>query len=309
MKPRLLISLLSAGMSIAAILWLAGGCQTIKAISDGVAVVGVATGTISEEQGESIKKSGEALGSALEQLTPENEYWIGRTVAATVLGRYKPYDRAGVNRYLNQVGQSLAMFSDRPETFGGYRVLALDSDEINAFAAPGGLILVTRGMLRLCRTEDALAAVLAHEIGHVEYKHGLQAIKRSRWTGAFTTLVVEAGKSLGTADLAEAVKAFEGSIDDISQTLMNNGYSRAAERQADEAAVRILVRAGYNPNALVGMLDEMGRRLKPGGPDFAKTHPAPADRIRLIQTSAGAGSPAVPPPERASRFAAHMQGI
>ncbi len=75
------------------------------------------------------------------------------------------------------LGQSLVIFSDRPETFGGYHFLLLDSNEINAFAAPGGLILVTRGMLQCCANEDELAAVLAHEIAHVEKKHGLTAIK------------------------------------------------------------------------------------------------------------------------------------
>lgn len=283
------------------------GCQTMKAVSETVAVVGVATGTVTEEQAQSIVRTGEALGSAMEQLTPENEYWIGRTVTATILSRYPAYDRPNLNRYVNLVGQTLALFSDRPETFGGYHFLVLDSDEINAFAGPGGLITVTRGMLRLCRTEDELAAVLAHEIGHVQHRHGLQAIKKSRWTGAFTTIVAEAGKTLGGADLAEAVRAFEGSISDVMQTLVNSGYGRAAEREADAAAVRILRAAGYDPRALVTMLQEMKRRLKPGGLDFAKTHPDPEERIQaVLKMMGGGGAPTPPPPERHSRFAAAM---
>ncbi|OQW97577.1 MAG: peptidase M48 [Verrucomicrobia bacterium A1] len=308
MKRHILQAILVALPALAA-LWLASGCEAVKVISEGVAAVGVATGTVTEQQAQSIVKSGEALGSAMEQLTPENEYWIGRSVTATILGSYKPYERSDVNRFVNQLGQSLALFSDRPETFGGYHFLVLDSDEVNAFAGPGGLITVTRGMLRLCRTEDALAAVLAHEIGHVQYKHGLRAIKRSRWTGAFTTMVVEAGKSLGSADLAEATKAFEGSIGDISQTLMNSGYGRAAEREADAAAVRILAQAGYNPSALVAMLEEMGKGHKPGGPGFAKTHPDPAVRIAEIRAMLSAPSPVAPPPVRQQRFAAFMQGV
>lgn len=308
MKRRILQTALVALPAVAA-LWLASGCQAVKVLSEGVAVVGVATGTVTEQQAQSIVKTGEALGSAMEQLTPENEYWIGRSVTATILGSYKPYERPDVNRYVNQLGQSLALFSDRPETFGGYHFLVLDSDEVNAFAGPGGLITVTRGMLRLCKTEDALAAVLAHEIGHVQYKHGLRAIKRSRWTGAFTTMVVEAGKSLGSADLAEATKAFEGSIGDISQTLMNSGYGRAAEREADAAAIRILAQAGYNPSALVAMLEEMGKGHKPGGPGFAKTHPDPAVRIAEIRAMLSAPSPVAPPAVRQQRFATVLQGV
>lgn len=297
-----------ARAALAALALAASGCQTIKVISEGVAVVGVATGQVTEEQAQSIVRTGEALGSAMEQLTPENEYWIGRAVTATLLNRYPPLDRPDLNRYVNLVGQSVALFSDRPETFAGYRFLVLDSDEINAFAGPGGLITVTRGMLKVCRTEDELAAVLAHEVGHIVHRHGLRAIQRSRWTGAFTTIVVEAGKSLGGADLAEAVKAFEGAIGDVTQTLMNSGYGRAAEREADASAARTLQRAGYDPNALVTMLEEMGRRLKPGGLDFAKTHPDPAVRIRELKAVIGP-SAGQPPPERQARFAAAVRGL
>lgn len=297
-------------LSVMVCLPLITGCQTMKAVSETVAVVGVATGTVNEEQAQSIVRASEALGSALEQLTPENEYWIGRAVTATILSRYPPYDRPGLNRYVNLLGQTLAMFSERPETFGGYHFLVLDSEEINAFAGPGGLITITRGMLRLCRTEDELAAVLAHEIGHVQHRHGLQAIKKSRWTGAFTTIAIEAGKTLGGADLVEAVRAFEGAIGDVTQTLVNTGYGRAAEREADAAAVRILRAAGYDPRALITMLEQMKRCLKPGALDFAKTHPDPAERIRFVrQLIADENAPRLSVPERQSRFAAAMAEV
>ena len=132
-----------------------------------------------------------------------DRYYIGRTVAATVLIKYRPQPDQNLNRYLNEMGQALAQFSTRPETFGGYHFLLLDSDEINAFAAPGGLILVTRGLVQCCRNEDQLAAVLAHEIGHVEKMHGLRAIRSGRLSSALTVLAVEAGKNLGGAQLAE----------------------------------------------------------------------------------------------------------
>ncbi|MBM4155698.1 MAG: peptidase M48 [Lentisphaerae bacterium] len=306
---RRLLQAACAAIGAGAVLGLSAGCEAVKVVAEGVAAVGEATGTVSHEQAQAIAKTGTALGSALEQLTPENEYWIGRSVTATILGSYKPYDRADLSRYVNQLGQSLALFSSRPETFGGYHFLVLDSDEVNAFAGPGGLVTVTRGMLRLCRTEDALAAVLAHEIGHIEHKHGLRAIKKSRWTGAFTTMVVEAGKSLGGADLAEAVTAFEGSIGDISQTLMNSGYGRASEREADAAAVRILSAAGYNPSALTDMLGEMAKGYKPGGLGFSKTHPDPAVRVAEVKAMLATPSPVAPPPARQQRFAAAMRGV
>lgn len=299
----------SAAGCLALGLGLGAGCETLKAVSEGVAAVGVATGQVSEEQAQSIVRTGSALGTAFEQLSPENEYYLGRSVTATILSHYKPLENQALNLYVNELGQSLALFSKQPETFGGYHFLVLDSDEVNAFAGPGGLITLTRGMLRCCRTEDALAAVLAHEIGHIQCRHGVRAIKKSRWTGALTTVVVEAGKSLGSADLAEATKAFEGSIGDVTQTLMNSGYGRAAEREADAAAIAILRGSGYDPHALVDMLEQMKQFVQPGGLGFAKTHPAPQDRIKDILPAVGTAAPAAQPAARQQRFAATMKGI
>ncbi len=292
------------------------GCQAVKAVGELGTDIAVATGTMTAEQGESAKRTLNAAVTAAETLTPENEYYIGRSVMAGLLAqaqdgkpRYPVYDKSSLTDYVNTLGQALAMASNRPETFGGYRFLVLDADEINAFAAPGGLVVVTRGMIRCCQSEDALAAVLAHEIGHVQHQHGLKSIKKSRITGAVTTALAEAGKTLGGADLAEAVKAFEGSLQDVTQTLVVNGYGRAAEREADAAAVEILQRVGYDPHALIGMLEQMKKQLKPGGLDFAKTHPDPADRIRDIQKKL-AGAPAFEPPSaRQKRFERMMRGI
>ena len=302
-KPRIRVGICIGGVAALAV-WLgAAGCASMPKVTEVVTAVGVATGQITEEEAASAVRVAQAAAAAAEEITPVQEYYLGRAVAARLLATYRPYDHPVLNAYVNQVGQALALASDRPETYGGYRFLVLDSDEINAFAAPGGLILVTRGMLALCRTEDQLAAVLAHEIGHVQHRHGLQAIRKSRLTTALTTAAVEAGRTWGKAELAEALSAFEGAIDDITQTLVVNGYSRAAEREADAAAVTILARVGYDPSALVEMLKEMERRLKPGGLDFAKTHPPPNDRIRHIRPAVEKAPPGAPATaERKRRF-------
>ena len=233
---------------------------------------------------DSVVKSYQAVSKSFEDITPQQEYYIGRTVGARILQKYKPYDNPAANRYVNTLGQTLAQASDLPETYGGYHFLIQDSDEINAFAAPGGFIFVTRGILRCCQHEDAVAAVLAHEVGHVQSHHGLQAIKKSRVTDALTTLAVEGTKTFGGEELASLTQTFEDSISDITSTLVVNGYSRAFEYQADSAAVNILYRTGYNPSGLMDMLNVMERRLKPEGLDFAKTHPAPTKRISEIES-------------------------
>lgn len=296
------------GMVAIALIWTLAGCETLNQVGELTTGVLVATGDLSEEQAGGINRTTRAVAKTFEDITPEQEYYIGRTVAATVLLGYKPLDNHALNGYLNRVGQSLAQFSTRPETFGGYRFLALDSDEINAFAAPGGLILVTRGLLKCCQTEDELAAVLAHEIGHVEKLHGLRAIKTGRLNSALTILALEAGKNLAGEQLAEVTKAFDESINDISTTLMNSGYSRRLEYEADAAAVEILKKTGYAPGALVAMLDNMQANWNPARLDFAATHPPPTDRIAQLKRR-GLAATKETSPARQNRFAAATQGL
>jgi predicted Zn-dependent protease len=293
----------------AAALALAFGCAALDEVAKVGTAVAESQGKISKEQAQSITRSTGALAKAAEDFTPEQEYYIGRSVGAVIVARYRPYRNDPANAYLNLLGQALAQASDRPETFGGYRFLILDSDEINAFAAPGGLIFVTRGMLRCCDGEDAVAAVLAHEIAHVQLRHGIQSIEQSRKVEALKVLAFEGAKTFGGKELADLTKTFEDSIGDITSTLINNGYSRAFEREADAAAVKILSRVGYDPSALAAMLREMGRRLKPGGPDFAKTHPSPGSRIEEISSLGVGGHPSPAPPARQARFQKALGGV
>ena len=285
------------------------GCAQMDSLTQVAASVAASTGVITESQASSIAKTSGAIAKTFEDITPEQEYYIGRTIGAVVIGKYQPYQNQNVNRYINLLGQTLAQASDRPETFGGYHFLVLDSNEINAFAAPGGLIFITRGLLRCCKNEDAVAAVLAHEIAHVQLRHGLQAINKSRITTALTTIGMESAKTFAKSDVAKLTSVFEDSISDITQTLVNNGYSRSFEKDADKGAVTILKRVGYDPNALVEMLQVMQTQLKPGGTDFAKTHPSPKDRISAIQSSIGDFRPVEAHAARQSRFSAALGNI
>lgn len=284
------------------------GCAALEEVAKVGTSVAKSQGIVTEEQAKSITRSSSAIAKSFEDFTPEQEYYVGRSVGAVIVNRYNPYSNAQANAYLNLLGQALAQASDRPETFGGYHFLILDSDEINAFAAPGGLIFVSRGMLRCCKSEDAVAAVLAHEIAHVQLRHGIQSIEKSRQTQALTILAAEGAKTFGKKELADLTRTFEGSINDITSTLINNGYSRSFEQEADASAIRTLSRVGYNPNALVAMLREMEKRLKPGGLDFAKTHPSPGSRIDGIEALVGRAAP-TEPPARQERFSRAMGNI
>jgi len=265
---------------------------------------------MSSSQVESLGKTAQAVSKSFEDITPSQEYYIGRAVAASIFASYSPYAAAKANTYVNLLGQTLAVCSDRPETYGGYHFQILDSDAINAFAAPGGLILVTRGLLRCAENEDEAAAILAHEIGHVVKQHGLQAIKTSRITAALTSAALTAAETVGPSELRELTSVFGDSIDDITSTLVNSGYSRAQELEADQQAAAILKEAGYDPHALVQMLKVMETKLKPGGLDFSKTHPDPEVRIKAVETVLLVSPPAAAAPaQRLSRFKAALGGI
>ena len=282
------------------------GCSTVAKVATNI---GQGAGVITQQQADSINKGAQAVEKTFQDITPEQEYYIGRSVAATVFVTYKPYDSQKANEYLNLLGQTLSRFGGKPETFGGYHFVLLDTSEINAFSAPGGLVMISRGMVRLCRNEDELAAVLAHEIGHVENQHGLKAIRKGRLTSALTTLALEAGKNLGGSDLAQVTEAFSGSITDITGTMMNSGYARTTEFQADKGAVDILKGCGYNPAALVGMLQEMQKRWVPNGPGFGHTHPEPSVRIAEVRKAIGPATMAAEPSVRINRFKEAMGGV
>ena len=251
---------------------------------------------------------GTAADKAREDITPEQEYYVGRAVGATIVSQFGAVNNPAATEYLNLVGQTLAAASDRPETFKGYHFLIMNSDDINAFAAPGGFIFVSKGMLKLCTTEDELAAVLAHEVAHVQLKHAINAIDKSRLTQALMTTLAEAGKNLGGQQLKDLTAAFEGSIGDITKKLVNSGYARGQEHDADKVAVTIMPRVGYNPQALSAVLQRMSTKIEPEK-GFGKTHPPPTERIKDLQTLLGAGAVAAAPAARQQRFAQAMAGI
>ncbi len=306
MGKRTTTSLVRASVLAAAISAALLSCATIVEKTSGIAV---ASGLMTPEQAASSAKLAKAVDRTFEDITPEQEYYIGRSVGAQVLSTARPYNNAAASRYINLLGQSLALFSTRPETFGGYHFLVLDSDAINAFAAPGGLVFMTRGMLRLCSTEHEVAAVLAHEIAHVQHQHGLKAIKADRLTAVFEVIGTEAAKNLSPGRLKEVTAEFANSVTDVTGSLINSGYSQGTEFEADKGAVVILQNAGYNPAALVSMLAAMKTRLKPGAPDFAKTHPDPEVRIERIRRQIGTLAPVVESPQSRERRTRALSGI
>jgi len=136
------------------------GCATATEVAT---TVGVGTGMITSEQKQAIDRTAVKAEKAARPITEMEEYYIGRGVAARILSRDELYNHPETIGYVNHIGNTLAINSSRPCTYNGYHFAVLDTDEINAFACPGGIIFITRGMLKFVHNEDELAGVLAHE--------------------------------------------------------------------------------------------------------------------------------------------------
>ncbi len=245
-------------------------------------------------------KTGEKALAASKEISDSEEYYLGRGVAARILSQYPLSKDEGLNTYVNKVGQTVARKSTRPRTHKGYHFAVLDSSTPNSFACPGGIIFITRGMIKACANEDQLAAVLAHEVAHVANRDGIASISQARWTEVATTAGTEVAKQYG-GSLGQLVAMFEGSIDDVFKTVIVNGYSRAAEENADRAGVEMLSRAGYNPAAMVAILTAMSAKGGSGG--ILGTHPSTSDRLANIKVIAQEANTQMEP-VRTKRFQA-----
>ncbi|MDR0877559.1 MAG: M48 family metalloprotease [Treponema sp.] len=268
---------------------IAVSCGTLAAAAGTGAQIAGAFGVIDQDTANAITKSSDAIGKAAEDITPEQEYYIGRAVGANILTNYKLYTaRPALTAYLNQICSALTINSPKPEIYSGYHVMILDSDEINAFATSGGHIFITRGLIACTDSEDALASVLAHEISHIQLQHSIKAIKTSRVTQALlVTGTSAAGVAAGSQglDLGELTDIFNESVGEIVTTMVNNGYSQTQEFDADTTALSLLASAGYEPSSILDMLHalEKNQGSHPGG--FNKTHPTPAKRITSVEKS------------------------
>lgn len=252
-------------------------------------------------------KTVRSAAEAKKSFTYEQEYYLGRAFAANILSQYDVYDDPAANRYVTLVGQTVAMHSNLPQTFGGYRFIILDSDEVNALSAPGGIIFITRGMLRACDDEDQLAAVLAHEVAHVQDRHGVALIKDSRWKKFGTDAVFLFASGVEGGDLSTAVNVFGDMVKDVTNRILTKGYGKKLEKAADTDALVILERAGYDPWQSVALMENMKERLVKGRKDFIKTHPKPKDRIKTIDKALkGAPEAREEPGIRVSRFHAAL---
>lgn len=232
---------------------------------------------------ENLLKFGQKAADANQEITEAEEIELGRGIAANVLGAAPLVRDEGLQRYVNQVGLWLALQTERPDLPWRFGVVA--SSDVNAFAMPGGTILITLGLYERLRDEGELAGVLGHEIAHVVQKHQVKAIKKEMGR-EFATEV--AGEVTGQSD-NELVRRFGDKAFKVGTQVLARGLDKNDEYQADQHGMVIAARAGYNPFALAGVLQTLdGASAQDGSMALMfSTHPTPASRIERLESTVG----------------------
>lgn len=219
----------------------------------------------------------EGVGSLLGGYSEQDEIAIGRQIAGNILGAAPLVQDDKLQQYVNRVGRWVAAQSERPDLSWHFGVI--ESNDINAFAAPGGYILVTKGLYRKLANEAELAGVLAHEIGHVIRKHHLKILQKSQLIELGSKVL---SKQVGNDD---SVQKLIGSGAEIAARSLD----KTAEFEADRIAVVLAGRAGYDPFGLPTVLQEIGHVSKSDNSValLFKTHPHPDDRLDQLGQAIG----------------------
>lgn len=203
------------------------------------------------------------------------EIEIGNGIAANLLGASSLLDDSRAQQYVNQVGRWLSLQSERPDL--PWRFGILKTTDINAFATPGGTIFITHGLLQRLNNESELAGVLAHEMVHVVRKHHLAALQKGARMDLASELAGAALKDKGdSAVMEKAIKA--------GTEVYARGLDKNDEFEADRMGIVIATRAGYDPYGLPAVL-QMLEAINAQDTSLAlmfKTHPAPRERLSLL---------------------------
>jgi predicted Zn-dependent protease len=230
---------------------------------------------------------GQKVQEASKDYTNEEEIALGEGIASGFLGAARLHPDERLQRYVNRVGRWLASQTERadlPWTFG-----VIDTEVVNAFAMPGGTVIVSHGLVARLNSESELAGVLGHEIAHVLKKHQLAAIKSDAgWNaaamGAKTAAAEKIGRSGGDV-LGLKTQLANAGVDLVKDGLFLRPLDRSMEYDADRAGVVIAARGGYDPYGLVSVL-QMLAQLKPddsGASISMSTHPSAADRLAELE--------------------------
>ncbi len=230
-------------------------------------------------------KEGQILSGATQILSSSQEIdypterVIGEGLALEGLQRFgNPVKNEALQKYVNLVGSAVAENSKRATI--PYQFAVLDSPVQNAFAVPGGVVFVSRALVSILDNEAELAAVLAHEVGHVAAKHALKSTQRAQFfQGVGSVTAASVGGNKG--------KMFASAIGDMQAVLFDKGLDKEMECEADLAAMETTYRTGYDPSALIRVLEKL-QKLEASSANkkgsWFSTHPPLSERIARLQT-------------------------
>lgn len=262
-KPHLII-LLS--------LFLIVSCNTT-----GIKVAGVDVGAL-VNQGVTVYES--------QTFDDTKERQLGENLASVLVSVAPIHSDIKINRYVNKVGQHLARHSNRPSL--NWQFAVLDSDDINAFAAPGGFVFITSGALLQLDSEAELAAMLAHEVIHITQRHHVEKIKELSLQNALTEaafISAEAYQTHSGADMTSRnLSQWARALSSMATELYSKGLDRNDEMEADAEAVTLLNKAGYDIYAMASVMQKIDA-ISPSDSALANlysTHPKPAERLSKI---------------------------
>ncbi len=233
-----------------------------------------AANPLQQELLKNIKQGAQEKVTGKPATTREEEIAIGRQIAGNLLGAAPLVKDAKLQKYINQVGRWLADQSERPDLAWHFGVI--EASDMNAFAAPGGYIFVTRGLYQTLRSEAELAGVLGHEIGHVIRQHHLKILQQSKLLDLGSQ---QLSKKVGGND---KVQGLIGSGAEIASRALD----KDAEYEADRIAVVLATRAGYDAYGLPAVLQQLGHVARDEGNValLFKTHPHPDDRLGKLDS-------------------------
>ncbi|MDH3213266.1 MAG: M48 family metalloprotease [Myxococcales bacterium] len=245
-------------------------------------------------------------------MTEEEEIALGHRTQQEVLQAYQPYSDPALQAHIEEVGREIAAQSHRPDL--DYHFTLLDSDEVNAFALPGGYIYITRGLLVYLDSDAELAAVLGHEIGHVTARHSVRQDSAQKATSIGVTIA-----SIFTPGYAGAAA---GSLAGVFGGALLSGYGREHELEADRLGAEYLARVGYDPDAMlhvIGTLKDQeafeiqrasdeGRQPQVYHGVFA-SHPSNDQRLQEVVEAARTLEVPEPRPTNREEFLARLDGM
>lgn len=214
-------------------------------------------------------------------MTPEQEIALGLQAAPEMAQQYGGLSAdANATNQVKAIGQRIVQQTAARETPYKFDFhLLADPNTINAFALPGGQVFITEGLRKNLKTEGELAGVLGHEIGHVVARHSAEQVAKSRLTqGLSGAAAVAAYDPDRPATMATAAAAA------MVAKLLTLRFGREDELEADRLAVRFTGESGYDPRAMVGVMQTLERAGGTSrGPEFLQTHPNPGNRVGEIE--------------------------